>query len=114
MKLLPGRIVLIKYKHFLVRTKNLSFIINNSQIISLPDGRRLSYLEFGDADGHPVFYFHGSPSSYFEPLLIGEEIFREHNLRIIAVNRPGIGNSDFQKKRSFKTGRMIFFFLLII
>ena len=31
---------------------------DNYLFITLPDGRRLSYLEFGKKDGHPVFYFH--------------------------------------------------------
>ena len=68
---------------------------------TLSDGRKLSYMEFGKADGHPVFYFHGSPSSCFEPLLIGEEIFYKFGLRIISPNRPGVGMSDFQENRTF-------------
>ena len=48
-----------------------------------------------------MFYFHGAPSSCLEPLLIGNEVFIEYGLRIIAPNRPGIGQSDFQKRRKF-------------
>lgn len=69
--------------------------------ITLADGRRLSYMEFGKGDGMPVFYFHGAPSSCLEPLLVGEEVFCRHGLRIIAPNRPGIGHSDFQVSRKF-------------
>lgn len=68
---------------------------------TLSDGRKLSYMEFGKADGHPDFYFHGSPSSCLEPLLIGEETFYNLGLRIISPNRPGIGMSDFQNNRTF-------------
>ncbi|MDP1811041.1 MAG: alpha/beta hydrolase [Sediminibacterium sp.] len=75
--------------------------MTNFSFITLPDGRRLSYLEFGEANGHPVFYFHGAPSSCLEPLLIGNEVFIEHGLRVIAPNRPGIGQSDFQINREF-------------
>ncbi len=75
--------------------------MTNFQFITLSDGRRLSYLEFGKAKGHPVFYFHGAPSSCLEPLLIGSEEFIEYGLHIIAPNRPGIGQSDFQNNRNF-------------
>ena len=69
--------------------------------ITLPDGRRLAYAEFGQPDGHPVFYFHGAPSSRFEPLLVGDETWRALGLRVIAPDRPGTGQSDFQPKRRF-------------
>jgi pimeloyl-ACP methyl ester carboxylesterase len=69
--------------------------------ITLPDGRRLSYAEFGQPAGRPVLYFHGAPSSRFEPLLVGDETWEEHGLRVIAPDRPGVGQSDFQLKRRF-------------
>lgn len=75
--------------------------MTNFQFIILSDGRKLSYLEFGKANGNPVFYFHGAPSSCIEPLLIGNEVFIEYGLRIIAPNRPGIGQSGFQINRKF-------------
>jgi pimeloyl-ACP methyl ester carboxylesterase len=71
------------------------------QSILLPDGRKLAYREFGIPDGFPVFYFHGSPSSSLEPLLIGDKEFSQHGFRIIAPDRPGIGESDFQENRKF-------------
>jgi pimeloyl-ACP methyl ester carboxylesterase len=36
-----------------------------------------------------------------EPLLIGDEVFRKHGLRVIAPDRPGMGGSDFQAGRGF-------------
>ncbi len=75
--------------------------VNTQQHIVLPDGRRLAYAEFGRTDGVPVLYFHGSPSSRFEPLLIGEETLDRLGLRIIAPDRPGMGGSDFQPGRGF-------------
>ena len=48
------------------------------QFITLTDGRKLSSTEFGNKDGHPVFYFHGAPSSCLEALLIGDAIFRKY------------------------------------
>ncbi len=67
----------------------------------LPGGRKLAYAEFGRADGRPVFYFHGSPSSRFEPQLIGDESLVRLGLRVIAPDRPGMGGSDFQAGRGF-------------
>ena len=69
--------------------------------ITLPDGRRLAYAEFGTPDGRPVLYFHGAPSSRLEPLLVGDDAWRAHGLRVIAPDRPGVGLSDFLPKRGF-------------
>lgn len=67
--------------------------------VSLADGRNMSFAEYGSPDGHPVLYFHGAPSSRLEPLLIGEDVFTRHGLRIIAPDRPGMGRSAFQPHR---------------
>jgi pimeloyl-ACP methyl ester carboxylesterase len=72
---------------------------NADNEIVLPDGRRLAYAEFGKPEGFPVMYFHGSPSSRLEPLLIGDSVWSRLGLRIIAPDRPGIGRSDFQPNR---------------
>ena len=71
-----------------------------NQTINLSDGRRLGYDERGSSDGKPLFYFHGSPSSRVEcSLFIDEELLRTLNVRLIAVDRPGMGLSDFQSHR---------------
>jgi len=75
--------------------------MKTDNIISLPDGRKLAYAEFGKPDGHPVLYCHGSYSARLEPLLIGEEVFRQYGLRVIATDRPGMGESDFQPNREY-------------
>lgn len=73
--------------------------MNTDKHIILPDGRRLAYAEFGKPEGHPVLYFHGSPSSRLEPLLVGDDVWSKLGLRVIAPDRPGVGRSDFQPKR---------------
>src|SRR5689334_19202051 len=75
--------------------------MNTQNHITLPDGRRLAYAEFGDPGGNPVLYFHGAPSSRLEPLLVGDEAWGRKGLRVIAPDRPGIGGSDFQHGRGF-------------
>jgi pimeloyl-ACP methyl ester carboxylesterase len=67
--------------------------------ITLPDGRKLAYAELGRPDGQPVLYFHGSPSSRLEPLLIGDEVLGRLGLRVISPDRPGMGGSDFKPQR---------------
>lgn len=68
-----------------------------NQQLQLSDGRRLGYNEYGASDGAPLFYFHGSPSARIEFALYGDEdLLQSLNVRVIAVDRPGIGLSDFQ------------------
>ena len=75
--------------------------MKTTNLLTLPDNRQLAYAEYGDPNGHPVFYFHGGGSSRLEPLLLGDEVFIQLGLRLIAPDRPGIGRSDFQSNREF-------------
>jgi pimeloyl-ACP methyl ester carboxylesterase len=68
--------------------------------IQLSDGRTLAYLDIGDPEGRPVFYFHGGPGSRLEGLLF-DELNQQLGIRMIVPDRPGFGLSDFQKERSF-------------
>jgi pimeloyl-ACP methyl ester carboxylesterase len=68
--------------------------------IRLRDGRRLSYAEWGDPGGRPLLYFHGWPGSRVEARL-GDEAGRAKGIRFIAIDRPGMGLSDFQHRRTF-------------
>ena len=47
------------------------------------------------------YIFHGGASCRLEPLLWGDETIRRLGLRLIAPDRPGIGQSDFQPNRGF-------------
>ena len=69
--------------------------------LALKDGRKLGYRLFGPNNGWPVFYFHGTPSSGMEAQLIENEVLEKNEIRLIAIDRPGIGMSDFQKQRNF-------------
>jgi pimeloyl-ACP methyl ester carboxylesterase len=75
--------------------------MKTDNILKLPDGRKLSYAEFGNSEGYPVFYFHATPSSRLEPLSIGDDAFSELGFRVICPDRPGMGGSDFQKQRGY-------------
>jgi pimeloyl-ACP methyl ester carboxylesterase len=67
--------------------------------IVLPDGRRLSYAEYGEASGQPVFLFHGNPGSRFEWMRVADPATMR-GVRAIAPDRPGFGRSDFQPGRT--------------
>jgi pimeloyl-ACP methyl ester carboxylesterase len=67
-------------------------------VIRLHDGRRLGYADYGDPAGKPIFYFSGGIGSRLQaapaetqPLIPG--------VRLIGVDRPGLGLSDFQPGR---------------
>ncbi|MGB0934404.1 MAG: alpha/beta fold hydrolase [Lishizhenia sp.] len=68
--------------------------------IRLKDGRNLSYSEYGDLNGFPVIYFHGSQSSRLE-MHYDLSFASTHKIRIITIDRPGHGNSDFNPNTTF-------------
>lgn len=63
------------------------------QSMTLADGRTLSWQEFGKPDGRPVLYFHGGGSFCLEAGLFHREAL-QRNIRLIATNRPGAGDSS--------------------
>lgn len=67
--------------------------------IRLSDGRRLAYAEYGDPQGKPVFFFHGTPGSrlFHHP---DASVAASAGARIIAIDRPGFGRSDFKPGRT--------------
>ena len=68
--------------------------------IQLSDGRTLAYLDTGDPDGRPIFYFHGGPGSRLQGTFF-EEFNRQSGIRMIVPDRPGYGLSDFQDNRTY-------------
>jgi pimeloyl-ACP methyl ester carboxylesterase len=70
------------------------------ETIQLRDGRRLGYAELGDPGGHPLLYLHGFLGSRVEGR-VGDEAAKATGVRVIGLDRPGMGLSDFQPARSF-------------
>jgi len=74
-------------------------------ILTLKDDRKLSYAVYGPPDGKPVLYFHVSPSSRREILLLksfGVDLDRllwQAGLKIIAPDRGAL--TTYQSQRSF-------------
>ena len=71
------------------------------ETLVLRDGRRLGYGEYGTPDGEPGFYFHGHPGSRLEAGF-ADEAAAEAGVRLIALDRPGYGLSDFQPEREIR------------
>ncbi len=67
--------------------------------MNLKDGRKLGYAEYGNKDGKPLFFFHGWPSSRLHGQRF-EKAAKKLKIKIISLDRPGIGLSDYQVNRT--------------
>ena len=74
-----------------------------NQQLELDDGLKLGFAEWGDSTGKPVFHFHGSSSSRLEHPPKEEML---SGIRLITVDRPGHGLSDFFLNRTAKFWKM--------
>jgi pimeloyl-ACP methyl ester carboxylesterase len=74
-------------------------VLRNDNILRLSDGGRLSYAEYGDPNGQPVFLVHGTPGSRLYWKSFPGFPFRP-DLHFIALDRPGYGLSDWQPGRT--------------
>ena len=72
-----------------------------TRYVQLGDGRRMSYCEHGDPRGRRVFYFHGTPGSRYEAEF-SHRAGREYGYRILALDRPGIGCSEYVSGRRLR------------
>lgn len=60
--------------------------------VRLSDGRVLAYAEWGPPNGRPLFHCHGIPDGRFG--WGASSACENRDIRLIAVDRPGIGGSD--------------------
>jgi pimeloyl-ACP methyl ester carboxylesterase len=71
-------------------------------IVRTATGRNVAYAQSGVPDGAPVFYFHGCPGSrldFHEPY--NQEAVTGSTVRVVGIDRPGFGDSDFHRRRRF-------------
>ena len=61
--------------------------------LRLPDGRRLGFAEFGVPTGRAVLWFHGTPGARRQIPPAARDMAVERGLRLIGVDRPGVGLS---------------------
>jgi pimeloyl-ACP methyl ester carboxylesterase len=72
-----------------------------AEVVTTSDGRTLAFLEVGAPDGPLVLHNHGGPSSRLEARLLADAA-ATNELRLICVDRPGMGQSSPQKNRTYK------------
>jgi pimeloyl-ACP methyl ester carboxylesterase len=68
--------------------------------VTTQDGRTLACIEVGDPHGPLVIHNHGGPSSRLEARLFAASA-SANGLRLICVDRPGIGQSSPQNIRTY-------------
>jgi hypothetical protein len=66
---------------------------DSSATLTLPDGRKLGYAQYGSPNGKAILYHHGFPGSRIEAAAF-HELSSELGLRMIAIDRPGHGWSS--------------------
>ena len=66
---------------------------DSSASLTLPDGRKIGYAQYGDPDGKPIICLHGILGSRLENALFDANA-KELGARIIGIERPGIGLSS--------------------
>ena len=64
-----------------------------ARIARLGSGRTVEYYAYGDPGGTPVFALHGTPASG-AGFVWADYSARAFGLRLLAPNRPGVGQSD--------------------
>lgn len=70
--------------------------------VEMPDGRRVAVDDRGDPAGRPVLFFHGTPDTRVarhpdDGIAVGLGI------RLVAVDRPGLGASDIDSEATPRT-----------
>jgi pimeloyl-ACP methyl ester carboxylesterase len=72
--------------------------MNRENLIKLENGAVIAFEEYGNANGVPVIFCHGWPSSRIMARLTDEPA-RDLGIRIISPDRPGICGSSLQPDR---------------
>lgn len=70
-----------------------------TQVLTLPDGRKLEYRISGSSDGFPLVYIHGTPGS----LYVGSDLeatCEKKGIKLITLNRAGYGGSSRKRGRT--------------
>ena len=72
------------------------------RVLRLADGRALGFRIYGDAEGTPLLFLHGTPGSRLK-FVIGHETGKELGLALVAPDRWGYGLSDVPDNPSLPT-----------
>jgi pimeloyl-ACP methyl ester carboxylesterase len=72
--------------------------------VELSDGRSIGVAEYGDPLGEVIFWFHGTPGGRRQIPPRARDIASERGVRLIGVERPGVGRSTPHLHRSVAEG----------
>jgi pimeloyl-ACP methyl ester carboxylesterase len=61
--------------------------------VAVGGGRRLSFAEFGSPRGAAIIWMHGTPGGRRQIPVEARAYAADHDIRIIGIDRPGIGTS---------------------
>ena len=61
--------------------------------VAVRGNRRLSFAEYGDRHGPAIVWMHGTPGARRQIPLEARSLAQEQGLRLIGIDRPGIGSS---------------------
>lgn len=61
--------------------------------VAVRDERRLSFAEYGSRRGPAIIWMHGTPGARRQVPLEARQYAERHGVRLIALDRPGIGSS---------------------
>lgn len=61
--------------------------------VAVRGGRRLSFAEYGVPRGEAIVWMHGTPGARRQIPFEARAYAEEHGLRIVGIDRPGIGSS---------------------
>jgi pimeloyl-ACP methyl ester carboxylesterase len=70
--------------------------------VSLPDGRRLGFAEYGDPNGRLALWFHGTPGARRQVPPLARRAATDLGLRLVCVERPGVGDSTDHAYRTVR------------
>jgi pimeloyl-ACP methyl ester carboxylesterase len=62
-------------------------------VVTIHDGRRVGYAEFGEPRGRAVVWLHGTPGARRQIPEQARVFAHLHNVRLVGLDRPGIGLS---------------------
>lgn len=62
--------------------------------VGVGGGRRIGFAEFGTPQGRAVIWLHGTPGARRQIPVEARRFARQHDLRIVGIDRPGIGSSS--------------------
>jgi len=72
--------------------------------VELTDGRSIGFAEYGDPRGAVVFWLHGTPGGRRQIPPRARDIASERGIRLIGVERPGVGRSTPHLHRNVAGG----------